>query len=117
MMTDKPVRLPRDISQGGYVHKKEHPLNYALGRWANMLGKSRSDIARALLVRPQTIYQWEAFAKADPDYLMPAEQVPPLCFYLSLPPNLLRPDLWPDPEWRFTDAMTIHLRSQDYRRA
>jgi len=117
MMTDEPVRLPRDVTQGGTIYMNEHPVVFATGRWAKLLGKNCTEIANALRVRPQAVYAWIRFAIDNPDYLMPAEQVPPLCVFLHLPPNLLRPDLWPSPNWRFDDSMTIHLRSQDYRRA
>jgi len=116
MLLDQPVTLPRDITLGGEVHS-EHPVTFALGRWAVTLGMRKTDIANALKVQPQTLSLWQRRAAEDPDFLMPAEQVPPLCAVLHLAPNMLRPDLWPSPAWRFDDSMPIHLRSQAYRRA
>ena len=115
LMTNSLPSLARADAHGNLFGA--HPFVWALSRASNLLGLNQSDVARAIGVLPQTIAAWKRFALANPDYLLPAEQVPPLADVLAVPMSYFRPDLWPDPTWRFKRDMTIHLRSQGYKRA
>jgi hypothetical protein len=109
MFTNSPVTLaPRE---------GQHPFLSALERADRLFKLNQSDIARQLEVLPQTVAIWKRFAIEDPNYLLPAEQVPALCVLLAIPPNCLRPDLWPDPEWTFDKSDTIYIRVKDYARS
>jgi hypothetical protein len=109
MFTDSPVTLAQREGQ--------HPFLWALDRAKSIFNMNQTDIARHLQVLPQTIAIWKRFAITDPNYLLPAEQVPALCVLLMVEPNLLRPDLWPDPEWTFDKSDTIYIRVKDYARS
>jgi len=109
MFTNDPVVLQTTYGQ--------HPLLWALERAKGMFDMNQTALATALEVLPQTVSMWKRFAAADGNYLLPAEQVPPLCALLGIEPNLLRPDLWPRADWVFTVEDTIYLRTMNYARA
>jgi len=109
MFTTDPVTLTQREGQ--------HPFLWALDRAKAMLDMNQSDLAAAIEVLPQTVAMWKRFATEDQNYLLPAEQVPPLCVLLGVEPNVLRPDLWPNPEWVFAGTTRIYLRTKNYARA
>jgi hypothetical protein len=91
---------PEDVKLPLFDGRRKHPLLQALER-AEHLGLSMSDLARSLNVTPQSIWAWKQRALTNRNFLLPAEQVPALSRYASIPPFYFRPDLWPNEKWVF----------------
>jgi hypothetical protein len=79
---------------------RRHPLLVALTD-AKRMGVTTADMARQLHVAPQTLWIWIHAAEGSRHFLLPSEQIPTLSRVTGIAPYYFRPDLWPNPEWRF----------------
>lgn len=98
MFKREDVKLPSLKPDG--TATRTHTLVWAM-KDAMDLGATKAEVARALEVTPQTLFIWMERAKNERHFLLPAEQVPALSLKLGVPPYYFRPDLWPNPTWRF----------------
>lgn len=53
---------------------------------------TKSDLARVLAVRPQSLYKWERACRANPDYPLPALRARQFATYFRVKPETFRPD-------------------------
>lgn len=68
-----------------------HPLLWMLkNRMPD--GYSKSEVARRLGVKPQSIYKWEASCRANRNFPVPVLRAKQLADVFMVPPALLRPD-------------------------
>ena len=92
------VKLPASKPDGSRTTK--HPLVWALSD-ALDLGLTLADVARRMNVTPQTLHIWKTNAAKNRNFLLPAEQIKALSLATGVAPYYFRPDLWPNPTWRF----------------
>jgi len=92
------VKLPATKLDDSRTTK--HPLVWALEE-ALDLGVTLADVARSMNVTPQTLWIWKERAKKNRNFLLPAEQIKSLSEATGVAPHYFRPDLWPNPQWRF----------------
>lgn len=85
------VKLPREMPDGKTT--SSHPLTWLM---REKLGEERnkSDLARALNVRPQSLYKWERLCKADRNYPLPIPRAMQIAKFFNVKPTLLRPDIF-----------------------
>ena len=58
--------------------------------------RTKSQLARVMKIKPQTLYKWEAFAKKDRHFKLPLERALEVARYFDIHPSLLRNDVvWP----------------------
>jgi hypothetical protein len=98
MFDSSKVKLPATKQDESRTTK--HPLVWALED-ASDLGLTLADVARKMNVTPQTLWIWKERAKKNRNFLLPAEQIKALSEATGVPPYYFRPDLWPNPTWRF----------------
>lgn len=59
-------------------------------------GSAKSDIAKRMGVKPQTLYKWEAEAKKDKHFKLPLARAIEIAHIFDIHPSLLRNDVvWP----------------------
>jgi DNA-binding XRE family transcriptional regulator len=85
------VKLPREMPDGKTT--TTHPLLWLI---RERLGEDRnkSDLARDMGVRPQSLYKWERLCKADRNFPLPAPRALQIAKFFGVKPTLLRPDLF-----------------------
>ena len=98
MFDPSEVKLPAQKPDGSRTTK--HPLVWALAD-AYDLGFTLADIARKMNVTPQTLHIWKTHALKNRNFLLPAAQIKALSEATGVAPYYFRPDLWPNPTWRF----------------
>ena len=79
--------LARPVTRG-YTRRMDTIIDLVVER-----AGGASSLARQIGVQPPTIASWRRAGQ------IPAERVLALCRLTGLSPNLLRPDLYPDPNW------------------
>jgi DNA-binding XRE family transcriptional regulator len=82
------LKLPRAMPDGKTT--KLHPFTYLLRQRDEETTKS--DLARHLGVRPQSLYKWERKCEADRNFPLPVLRASQLAAYFGVPPTLFRPD-------------------------
>jgi hypothetical protein len=89
------VPMARRMPDGGET--KMHPL---LWLCENRMpeGKTASDAARYIGVKPQTFYIMQRQAREDRSYPVSAEKARPIARFFGVAPHYLRPDLY-DASW------------------
>ncbi len=66
-----------------------------LGEPYNEDGKpNKSDLARALNVRPQSLYKWERLCKVDRNFPLPILRAKQVAEFFAVKPSLFRPDIF-----------------------
>ena len=98
MFDSSKVKLPATKLDDSRTTK--HPLVWALEE-ASDLGLTLADVARKMNVTPQTLWIWKNRAQKNRNFLLPAEQIRALSEATGVAPYYFRPDLWPNPTWRF----------------
>ena len=89
--TRQPVlKLPSVMPDGKRTSK--HPLLYLLKLEGGEINKS--EVARRLGVRPQSLYKWERKCEADRNFPLPAARAAQLGRLFSVSPALFRPDVF-----------------------
>ena len=91
------IKLTREMPGGKKT--TAHPLLWLikdrLDEPYNESGKpNKSDLARALGVRPQSLYKWERLCKGDRNYPLPAVRAAQLATFFNVKPSLFRPDVF-----------------------
>jgi hypothetical protein len=87
------TKLPTVMPDGTSTRK--HPFLWCI---KNRMGEDRnkSDLARHLGVRPQSIYKWEGCCRHDRNFKLPAERALEAARFFGVQPSLFRPDMaWP----------------------
>ena len=75
----------RDVRITGWLFSTEY----------NESGKpNKSDLARALGVRPQSLYKWERLCKADRNFPLPILRAKQAAEFFGVKPSLFRPDIF-----------------------
>lgn len=101
-MTRKKVKLPR--SHGG-VKLGKHPVLLAV-EIAEARKMKRTERAKQMGVSPQGMLGFESRARANRDYLLPAEYVSHFSRLSGLPPCVFRPDVFL-PGWNYDDGSSL----------
>jgi DNA-binding XRE family transcriptional regulator len=85
------IKLPREMPNGQKT--SGHPLLWLM---REKLGEDRnkSDLARALDVRPQSLYKWERLCKADRNFPLPTLRAKQIADFFGVKPSLFRPDVF-----------------------
>lgn len=84
------LKLPSLMPDG--KRTKLHPFLWAMkNRFPEDMNKS--DIARRLGVRPQSIYKWERACEADRNFPLPILRASQLADIFGVPPRFFRPDV------------------------
>jgi DNA-binding XRE family transcriptional regulator len=91
------VKLPREMPGG--KTSTSHPLVWLmkdrLDEPHNESGKpNKSDLARYLGVRPQSLYKWERLCRGDRNYPLPPVRAAQLASFFNVKPSLFRPDVF-----------------------
>ena len=91
------IKLPREMPDGKTTTL--HPLTWLmrekLGEPRNEDGlPNKSDLARHLDVRPQSLYKWERLCKADRNYPLPIIRAKEIAAFFGVKPALFRPDIF-----------------------
>ena len=91
------IKLPREMPNGKTTTL--HPLTWLmrekLGEPRNEDGlPNKSDRARALDVRPQSLYKWERLCKEDRNFPLPISRAKEIAAFFNVKPSLLRPDIF-----------------------
>jgi transposase-like protein len=73
---------------------KDHPLVWCV-KHQMPAEANKSDLARAMGVRPQSLYKWLAACQQDRHFSIPAERAAQAARFFKVSPNLFRPDIWP----------------------
>lgn len=87
----KPLKLPSTMPNG--KRTKLHPLAWCVATKMPE-GATKSDLAKHLGVRPQTLYKWLGKCDADRHFSLPAERVSGFAGYFGVDASLFRPDLY-----------------------
>lgn len=82
------IKLPTTID-GSQI--SGHPLLWMM-KHRMPEGYTKSDIARRLEVKPQSIYKWEASCRANRNFPVPIIRAKQLADVFNVPPSVLRPD-------------------------
>lgn len=84
------LKLPTTMPNG--KRTKLHPLLWCL---ENRMpeGATKSDIARGMGVKPQSLSKWQAKCRADRNFSLPAERAAQLAQAFGVPAALFRPDI------------------------
>jgi DNA-binding XRE family transcriptional regulator len=85
------IKLPREMPGGKKT--SGHPLIWLM---KEKLGEDRnkSDLARALGVRPQSLYKWERLCRADRNFPLPTLRAKQVADFFGVKPGLFRPDVF-----------------------
>ena len=85
------IKLPREMPGG--KTSTSHPFLWLM---REKLGEDRnkSDLARFLGVRPQSLYKWERLCRGDRNYPLPAVRAAQLATFFNVKPSLFRPDVF-----------------------
>ena len=70
-----------------------HPLTWLL-IWRMPEDTSKSDLARHLGVKPQSLYKWEAACKKDRNFPVPILRAVQFADVFDVPPSMFRPDAY-----------------------
>jgi len=87
------LKLPTLMPDGTKV--RVHPLLYLLK--TSMGGQSKSDLARVIGVKPQSLYKWETRCKADRNFPLPVTRAILIAGFFGVDPHLFRPDVFKVP--------------------
>lgn len=83
------MKLPTTMPDGKRTTK--HPLLWCL---ENKMGeRNKSDLARAMGVRPQSLYKWQAEARADRHFPLPLKRAIQAADFFGVPVTLFRDDV------------------------
>lgn len=82
------IKLPTTID-GSQI--SGHPLLWMM-KHRMPEGYSKSEIARKLGVKPQSVYKWEASCRANRNFPVPIIRAKQLAEVFNVPPAVLRPD-------------------------
>jgi DNA-binding XRE family transcriptional regulator len=85
------ITLSKDMPGG--VTTKDHPLIWLVDNKMPK-GTNKSDLARHLGVRPQSLYKWERLCKVDRNFPVPAPRALQIAKFFRVRAGLLRPDLF-----------------------
>jgi hypothetical protein len=83
------LQLPSTMPNGSVV--EEHPLLWAM-TYKMPRDSTKSDIARAMGIKPQSLYKWEAACRRNRNFPVPILRAQQLAKVLRIPASLLRPD-------------------------
>lgn len=87
-MTEKTLKLPTTMPDGKKTRK--HPLLWCL---EERLGdRTKSDAARMMGVKPQSLYKWERLCREDRNFPLPLLRAMQLGKFFGVPHTLFRPD-------------------------
>lgn len=92
LKTPPTMKLPTTMPDGKNTSK--HPLVYCCEKLLN--GHSKSELARAMGVRPQSLYKWLKKGAADRNFSIPLERAILAAKFFNVHPSLFRNDVpWP----------------------
>ena len=85
------LKLTREMPGGKKT--TAHPLLWLI---KEKLGEERtkSDLARHMDVRPQSLYKWERLCKADRNFPLPILRAKQVAEFFAVPPGMFRPDIF-----------------------
>jgi DNA-binding XRE family transcriptional regulator len=69
-----------------------HPLLWC--EQNRMLNRNKSDLARHMRVRPQSLYKWERAARADRNFPVPPLRAMQIACFFDVTPSMFRPDVY-----------------------
>jgi len=84
------VTLSKDMPGGKKT--TDHPLVWLVRE--KMGERNKSDLARHLDVRPQSLYKWERLCKEDRNFPLPISRAKEIAAFFNVKPSLLRPDIF-----------------------
>jgi uncharacterized membrane protein len=84
------LRLPFVMPNGRRI--KVHPLLWALQERMPP-DTNKSDLARNMGVKPQSLYKWETACHRDRNFPLPILRAGQLARFFNLPAKLFRPDV------------------------
>lgn len=85
----KTVKLTTTMPDGTRI--RQHPLLWLMTR----VPVNKSDLTRAMGVRPQSLYKWLAKCRDDRHFLIPALRAAQAAQFFGVHPSVLRPDVFP----------------------
>jgi DNA-binding XRE family transcriptional regulator len=84
------VTLSKDMPGGKKT--TDHPLVWLVRE--KMGERNKSDLARHLDVRPQSLYKWERLCRGDRNYPLPIPRAMQIAKFFRVKPGLFRPDIF-----------------------
>lgn len=84
------LKLPTVMPDGTKI--KMHPLLYLMR--TSLHDNTKSDLARHMGVRPQSLYKWESRCAADRNFPLPAARAAQIGAFFDVAPGVLRPDVF-----------------------
>jgi DNA-binding XRE family transcriptional regulator len=85
------LSLPTEMPGGRMT--TDHPLLWAM-TYKMPRDTTKSDIARTLGIKPQSLYKWEAACRRDRNFPVPILRAAQLAKVFRIPASLLRPDAY-----------------------
>jgi DNA-binding XRE family transcriptional regulator len=83
------LKLPVTMPDGSRA--KGHPLLHFMGKKL-IEGGTKTDVAKVLGVRPQSLYKWERECRQNRNFPLPVLRAKQLASYFNVPPAVFRPD-------------------------
>jgi DNA-binding XRE family transcriptional regulator len=84
------IELPKAMPGGKTT--PGHPLLWLMD--FKMKDRTKSDLAREMGIRPQSLYKWERYCKTDRNFPLPGLRAAQIAKFFRVKPALLRPDLF-----------------------
>ena len=87
-----PLKLPASLPDGTRI--TVHPLLWYVRN--KMDQDNKSDLSRAMGVRPQSLYKWLAECRRDRHFALPLDRAMQIARFFEIHPRVFRPDVsWP----------------------
>jgi DNA-binding XRE family transcriptional regulator len=84
------LELPTTMPDGRPI--EGHPLLYLLDKRLSKGDITKTDVAKTLGVRPQSLYKWERECRANRNFPLPVLRAKQLAGFLRVKPEVFRPD-------------------------
>lgn len=85
------IKLPSVMPNG--KRTTSHPLLWML-TWRMPPDATKSTVAKALGVKPQSLYKWEHACRKDRNFPVPIKRAQQLGQFFQVPPAMFRPDVF-----------------------